>query len=277
MSISASLNLLVNLLRAVAAGLMFWRMQHAAAWQWALAALLVSAVAAVTSLVLVTAYYGRARFSARLLRDRTGEGTVFALSYSTGSIYDNVDKTLMGHYGMNAANGIYTMAYRVIDVACVPFGSIQLAASPRLFRKGMEGVRSTAAFAVRIVKRTGPAAVVTTLILLAAAPVIPYLAGNSFSESVSALRWLCLLPIFRCLHWSAGDALTGTGHQKLRLGTHSIAAAFNLVINLFLIPRFGWLGAAWASLATDGLLVILNWSVLWILQIRATSSLQQVS
>jgi O-antigen/teichoic acid export membrane protein len=270
MRITASLSLLVNLLRTLLAGLMLWRLHHATARQWAVAALIVSSVAAATALVLVTRFYGKPAFSASLLRRRAGEGFVFALSYSAGSVYDNVDKAMLGHYGMNAANGIYTMAYRVIDVACVPFGSVQGAAAPRFFRKGVEGVRSTTTFAVRIIKRTVPVALLTTVIMLVAAPILPHLMGRSFSESVSALRWLCLLPVFRSLHWGAGDALTGAGHQKLRLGNHAAAAAFNFTANLYLIPHYGWLGAAWASLATDGLLAIFNCLVLLAVSSSAT-------
>ena len=59
-------------------------------------------------------------FSLALLRLRTGEGFVDALSYSTACISDNIDKAMLGHYGMNAANGIYSMAYRAIDMATVP-------------------------------------------------------------------------------------------------------------------------------------------------------------
>jgi O-antigen/teichoic acid export membrane protein len=94
------------------------------------------------------------------------------------------------------------------------------------------------------------------------APAIPHLVGKSFDESVTALRWLCLLPLFRSFQWSAGDALTGAGHQKSRLGTQAFAAAFNTAVNLYLIPRYGWYGAAWSSLATDGMLGALNWTVL---------------
>jgi O-antigen/teichoic acid export membrane protein len=270
MRVTAALSLLVNLLRTLLAGLMLWRLHHATARQWVVAALIVSSVAAATALVMVTRSYGKPAFSASLLRRRTGEGFVFALSYSTGAIYDNVDKAMLGHYGMNAANGIYTMAYRVIDVACVPFGSVQGAAVPRFFCKGVEGVRSTTAYAVRIVKRTVPIALLTTAVLLIVAPIIPHLAGKSFSQSVSALRWLCLLPVFRSLHWGAGDALSGAGHQKLRLGNHAAAATFNFATNLYLIPHYGWLGAAWASLATDGLLAILNWTVLLAVHPQAT-------
>jgi len=61
---------------------------------------------------------------------------------------------------------------------------------------------------------------------------------------------------------SAGDALTGAGHLNLRVGIQAMAAAFNFGVNLYLIPHYGWLGAAWSSLATDGLLAIFNWTAL---------------
>jgi O-antigen/teichoic acid export membrane protein len=87
--------------------------------------------------------------------------------------------------------------------------------------------------------------------------------GKGFSQSVSALRWLCLIPIFRCLHVGAGDAIAGAGYQKFRLGSQCIAASMNFVMNLYLIPRYSWFGAALASLATDGGLAIMNWALLF--------------
>jgi O-antigen/teichoic acid export membrane protein len=86
--------------------------------------------------------------------------------------------------------------------------------------------------------------------------------GKSFANSVSALRWLCLLPVLRSLHLSAGDSLTGAGYQRYRTASQIFAAALNFGLNLILIPRFSWLGAAWASLLTDGSLVAGNWMVL---------------
>ena len=106
--------------------------------------------------------------------------------------------------------------------------------------------------------------------MLLAAPIIPHVLGKSFSESVLALRWLCLLPVLRSFQWSAGDALTGAGHQNLRLSSQAVAAAFNFAINLYLIPHFGWRGAAWTSLTTDGLLAVFNCVVLYVLRLQAT-------
>lgn len=263
MSITAGLNLLTNLLRAVLAALMLWHFHRGSAWQWAIAAFIVSFIAALTALTLVTVLYGKPAFSIPLLLLRLGEGIVFALSYSTTGIYNDVDKAMLGHYGMNAANGIYTMAYRVVDVATMPVTAIQGAAFPRFFRMGLEGITSTSQFSVRIIKRTAPLALLSAITMLLAAPIIPHLAGKGFEESVVALRWLCLLPFFRSFQLSAGDALTAAGHQKLRLGSQAVAAAFNFGSNLYLIPLYSWRGAAWSSLATDALLAFLNWTLLY--------------
>ena len=270
LSMTAIFNLLVNFLRTLLAGLMLWRLHHATARQWAVAALAVSLISTASALFFVTYFYGRPSFSPRFLSRHVREGLVFALSGSTTGVYDNIDKAMLGHYGMNAANGIYTMAYRVIDVACIPVRSVSSAAFPRFFQKGVGGIQSTAAYAGRLIKRTAPIATLSTLAILLAAPIIPHLIGHGFDDSVPALRWLCLLPVFRSLHSCAADALTGAGHQKLRLGNQTAVACFNFAVNIYLIPHYGWRGAAWSSLATDGLLAVLNWTTLAILRAQAT-------
>jgi O-antigen/teichoic acid export membrane protein len=175
---------------------------------------------------------------------------------------------MLGHYGMNAANGVYSMAYRAVDVATMPITSIHAAAFPHFFRKGAEGLESTTRWATDILKRTLPLSMVLVAALALTAPIIPWLAGPSFKESVDVLRWICLLPLFRSFQLSAGDALTGAGHLKLRLGIQASAAAFNFAVNLYLIPLYSWRGAASSSLATDALLGALNWTILLILRAK---------
>ncbi len=259
-------SVLVNVLRTILAGFMLWRWHHGSAQQWAVAALIVSSIASFYSVNLVTRLYGKPVISVPLMRQRVGEGFVFALSGSTANAYNDIDKAMLGHYGMNAANGIYTMAYRVIDVCTAPISSIHAAAFPRFFRKGLDGVRSTAEYGVQLVKRTAPLALLFTAAMLLGGPILPHLVGKDFAESVIALRWLCLLPLFRSLQLAAGDGITGAGYQKLRLGGMAGAAAFNFGINLYLIPHYSWRGAAWSSIATDGALAVFNWVLLgWLI------------
>jgi O-antigen/teichoic acid export membrane protein len=89
--------------------------------------------------------------------------------------------------------------------------------------------------------------------------------GPSFANSVSALQWLCLLPVFRSLHVGAADTLTGAGYQRYRTASQLSAAALNFGLNLWLIPAYSWHGAAWSSLATDGSLAAANWILLGLL------------
>jgi O-antigen/teichoic acid export membrane protein len=269
MKISATLILLSNVLRLIMAAIFLVTLKSALAWQWALASLSVSGIGAIIAFVTVTCHFGRPSFSLPLLFKRAGEGFVFAISGSTTAVYNDVDKVVLTHDGMIRANGLYSMAYRVINIGTMPIMSIVAAAFPRFFREGAKGIIGTVPMAKVLLKRTAFLALIISAGMFLAAPIIPHLVGKSYLESVSALRWLCLIPFFRCFHLSAGDAIAGAGHQKYRLLSQSIAALGNLGLNIILIPKFGWLGAAWTSLGTDALLGVMNWVALFHLAARA--------
>jgi O-antigen/teichoic acid export membrane protein len=272
MSITAGLNLMTSFLRVLLAGGMVLMIHHGTALQWSLAALLISVVPAALALYLVHSWYGSPKFSTDLMRARLSEGVVFALSYSTTGFYNDIDKAMLAHFGLNDANGIYTMAYRIIDSATMPITSVQLASIPQMFRRGLLGVRATAQYAITILKRTAPLAFLCGVIILVSAPMVRILLGQGFSETVSALRLLCLLPFFRSFQLGAGDALTGAGFQNLRLRNQAIAAGFNFAINLYLIPHYSWRGAGWASLVTDALLALWNCTTLhWLVKRSPTN------
>ena len=267
MRITASINVLTNFLRFGLAAAMLWSIHHATAKQWAMASLLVSTVGALVAATIVTICFGLPRLRPSLLLSRLGEGFVFAMSGSTTSAYNDLDKAMLAHYGMNAANGIYAMAYRIVDVCTMPIRSIHFAAFPQFFRYGTQGVEHTERFARKILKRTSVLGVAVAAAMFVTAPLLPRFVGSGFAESTVALRWLCLIPLFRCFHLSAGDAMAGAGFQKYRFGLQLVAASMNFGMNLYLIPHFSWVGAAWSSLVTDGLLGATAWLALrWLVK-----------
>jgi O-antigen/teichoic acid export membrane protein len=269
MGITALLNLLTSFLRAIAATAMLLAMHHATAHQWAVASTVVSLLGAAIAVGTVAACFHGPEFSLTLVRERLLEGFEFAFASSTTSAYNDLDKALLSHYGLNAANGIYTLAYRAVDIASMPVVSLRDAAMPKLFRKGVEGLPEAAHFAGRLWKRSFPIALAAAAAMFLLAPVVPMIAGPGFVEVVSALRWLCLIPVFRSVHEICGSALTGAGLQRYRTGTQMLALAINIGLNLWLIPTHGWRGAAWSSLVTDGLLGAMNWSALQLLVSKA--------
>ena len=259
MGITAMLNMLTNVVRTLAAGAMLLVLHKATAFEWAVASTAVSILAAVAAVICVTATFGRPQFRPIMFPKHGWEGFGHAIAGSTCSFYNDLDKTMLSHYDMNHDNGIYTVAYRVIDIASLPIFSIRDAAMPRLFERGRTaGVTASAELAGRLRKRTVPIGLAVSLGTFLVAPVIPLIVGKGFAESVSALRWLALIPLFRSLHQMSGSAMTSAGYQRYRTASQLGAALFNFVLNLFLIPAYGWHGAAWASLATDGGLCVVN-------------------
>jgi O-antigen/teichoic acid export membrane protein len=262
MRITAVLNFLMNLLRLLMAMSLVLIVGKATAWMWAIASLSVSVVACLVAVLVVVSKFGWPTFSIRLFFKRLGEGFVYAVSGSTTTVYNDVDKVMLGHYGMVAANGVYSMAYRVVNICTMPIGSIHAAAFPRFFREGAKGVRPTRLFARALLKKTAILGVLAAFGMFFCAPLLPKIAGRDFGASIAALRWLCLIPLFRSFHLSAGDAISGAGFQRFRLASQFVAAAGNFGLNLYLIPHYSWRGAAWASLATDGSLALMNWIIL---------------
>lgn len=263
--ITAMMNLLMNVLRMLAAAAMVITLHRATAWQWVIVSLIVSFIGAVVAVVTVTVRMGAPKFVPKLFIKHAAEGLQYSFAQSTSSAYNDLDKTMLSHYGMNIANGIYAMAYRVVETATIPIFAIRDAAMPRFFVEGNKGIDHAAALTHSLLKRAMLLGVVSAIGMFVLAPLIPYVVGRDFSQSVSALRWLCLIPFFRSIHQMTGSALTGAGMQRYRTSSQLLAAAANFGLNLWLIPAYGWLGAAWASLVTDGGLGVTNWIILRLL------------
>jgi O-antigen/teichoic acid export membrane protein len=186
------------------------------------------------------------------------EGVFFSVGLSAQTVYNDIDKTMLAKLGDLSATGIYGAAYRIIDVSLVPLRSILSAANPGFFRAGhLGGIRETRRYMGRLLPRTIAYAALASIGLLVFAPVVPHILGKEYVRSVSALRWLAVLPLLKTVHSFFADALTGAGHQRLRTMIQIAVAVFNILINLWIIPAYSWLGAAWSSIASDAALLCL--------------------
>ncbi len=257
--VTALTGFLTVALRFVAVVVLALLLHRITARQWAICSMLVSMVAGLIGAIAIVAVFGRPRFLPKLFLTRIGEGFNYSIAGSTQSVYNDIDKTMLSHYGMNVANGLYTMAYRIVDIATIPIAALDSAVLPRFFQKGANGETvSVAQSSERLARRAAVVGILIAAATFVAAPLVPDILGRSFTGTVAALRWLCLIPAFRGIHQLTGSAMTGLGFQRYRTAAQLCAAALNFGLNLWLIPRFGWEGAAWASLATDGGLGIAN-------------------
>jgi O-antigen/teichoic acid export membrane protein len=262
---TARLTAFTSIARAITAALvLLWTRAHAiraTALLWTHVYWFSTLAVALFAVALITLRLGLPRFTRIRPRDLS-EGLSFSLSSSSISVYNDIDKTFLVSLGQTSAAGIYSAAYRVVDAATAPIYAIYAAAAPRFFREGAGGVHRARDFSRKTLSRTLPYSIAVTAILALAAPLLPLLFGPSFRGSVAALRWLCLLPVLRSLHYAWGSAITASASQWNRTATQFGAAALNLCLNAILIPRWSWQGAATASLLTDGALAAASFFVL---------------
>jgi O-antigen/teichoic acid export membrane protein len=234
----------------------------ATAAHWAYLYAASSVIATTTGIVAVSRYCSRPRFQLNLFFPSVREGFHFATSLASQSVYNDIDKTMLARLSTTEAAAIYAAAYRFIEAAILPIRSVANAAYPEFFRLGVQGVTSGFEFARRILRRSIFYGLGTAVALFLAAGLVPLVLGRAYQESAAALRWLCLLPVIKCMHVFLSDTLTGSNYQWQTSSAQISVAVFNVAINFWLIRAFSWRGAAWSSLATDGLLMVLLYMII---------------
>jgi O-antigen/teichoic acid export membrane protein len=257
-SVTAQINVWWSLSRIIALAILISIKHHPPVHAWAATYLLATLITSVCVLGISMACLGRPTLRTSEIWPELREGFFFSAGLSAQTIYNDIDKTMLARLGDLTSTGIYGAAYRIIDVSLVPLRSLLAAANPGFFRAGhVGGVRETVRFMRKMFLHTIGYSTAVVLGLLIFAPLIPHILGAGYANTVSAVRWLALLPLLRTVHSFFADALTGAGHQRTRTTIQVIVAIFNVLINLWVIPAFSWLGAAWSSLASDGLLMLL--------------------
>jgi O-antigen/teichoic acid export membrane protein len=226
--------------------------------EWAVAYLSASTISTIYACYRAQKVWGAPRFALSALYDDIAEGAYFSIGTSAATIYNDIDKVMLGKISFAAA-GIYGAAYRIIDVSMTPIRSLASAAYPHFFHKGVDGMGSAHAYAATQIKRAFLYAAALSAFLWLSAPLLPLVLGTSYAQTALALRWLALLPLLRSVHVFLADSLSGAGYQGLRSAIQVAIALINIALNLAILPKYGWLGAAWTSLASDGLLLLSLW------------------
>jgi O-antigen/teichoic acid export membrane protein len=168
----------------------------------------------------------------------------------------DADKSILARSVSSAAAGIYTAAFRLVFMACMPIFAIVVAIQARMFRRGREeGLAGTLKAVRPLMAYAAGYCVLLALAIYLLAPVVPSLLGASYEGSVEVVRLLCLLPFFLTIQSITAEALTGADSQRLLGALYALAAAMALVLNLVLVPRFGWSGAVMAAYGSQAFLL----------------------
>jgi O-antigen/teichoic acid export membrane protein len=265
LQMTAWLNILLGLVKLAAAGLFLLMSPHADVSSWGFWYCGALAAATLATLVWVTRQIGWPQPALRGIAGSLRVGWHFAIGLSSATVYNDIDKTMLAQMAALEATGIYAAAYRLIAMTFVPIRSLLFATDARFFRDGSTGIRGSLAFARRLLSPAAAYGLAAMVGLVLAAPLVPLVLGDEYRGAVLATQLLAPIILLRSVHYLGANTLTGAGYQRARGTIQLVIAGLNVALNLWLIPRYGWLGAAWTSLACDGLLVACFWSAVWLL------------
>jgi O-antigen/teichoic acid export membrane protein len=224
--------------------------------QWIWTYFLTGVIGAVFAIQQGSVLWGIPRLSYSAMWEDVREGCFFSVSTSAQTVYNDIDKTMLAHYSTFLATGVYGAAYRIIDASLTPIRAFVSAAYPRFFRIGTEGMGASYGYAKKLIRKALVFGFADCLGLLVIAPLLPHILGPRYAAVAPAVRMLAFIPVLRCVHWFLADALSGANAAGLRALVQVGIALFNIGLNIVIIPRWSWVGAAWTSLISDAALMV---------------------
>ncbi len=265
MRVVAVLSILPAVSRLTAAILFVTASRSQTLQAWANLYLISTALSTIICVGIVSRLLGKPAFDVTLIRGTIRVGGGFSLGASADFIYGDIDKALLAHLTTAGQTGLYAAAYRATYMAFTPVRSLLYATYARFFQVGEQGIVHTRALARRLLPYMVGLSVMAGAGLWICAPFAPVVLGNDYQSSVPAIRWLAPLPFLQAMDYLSGDILTGANFQGVRTAFQMSAILLNVVLNLLLIPHYSWRGAAWATLATEGALVVALCAAVWAL------------
>lgn len=189
------------------------------------------------------------------LRESFPMGVTAIITFS----YFKMDTILLSVMQSHSHVGIYNVAYKIMEnlifFPAMLAGLILPILSRFIFtdRKQFEEIanKTFKVFFIIIV----PIAAGTWFL---AEDIIQIVSGSGFLESAGVLRILIFALSFIFFGNYFNMLLVVGNAQKKLMQTLIFAAIFNILLNLFLIPRFSYTGAAFTSLATEMFVVLLT-------------------
>ncbi len=182
-------------------------------------------------------------------------GLPFAFLGGANKLHVDADKILLVRMLGLEAGGLYSAAYRLVDLAFLPLHALIAAAVPRLFRAGIKGTSHTLHAALPLL---GPAlayALIAGVGLFLSAPLIPYFLGPSYEGAAPMIRWLAWLPLVGMPRLWLQRILGTSGSQTLGMMSVLTGATVNVILTLWWIPLWGWQGAVKATYVAEGVMI----------------------
>lgn len=187
----------------------------------------------------------------RSLRQLIGQARVFALTMMCVTIYWKIDVSLLSKMAGLEAVGIYSAAYRFLMIMLVVVDSFVNSLFPIISNYYHTTGAASGNFDFACKKGL-------QLLLVMILPVVLCLSllAPQIIELIYGAKYAAAAPVLQILIWVVAPyavsqifayALVASNNQRYDLFVNAVSMLTNVILNWFLIGRWGYLGAAWAA------------------------------
>lgn len=183
----------------------------------------------------------------------------FALAGIFVKVYSYLDSVLLSKIVGDAAVGFWSVAYKLtyaFQFIPMAFAAAMFPAMSAYFCSDKSRLKQTferAIFYLAVV-----AAPVSFGIFSLAKPIVTTLYGASYAPSVLPLQIAIFAVVFIFLNYPVGSLLNACDRQMTNTAIMGVSMALNVILNVILIPRFSFVGAAIAAVVSHLFLYILG-------------------
>lgn len=176
-------------------------------------------------------------------------------------VFFQVSTILLKYLGSDAQAGKYSIALAVMSaIYLIPATIYQKFLLSKLHRWAAHDVpKFWAVYRRGNVGMLLLGAVIGIGVVVASPWVVPLLFGERYTRVTAILLVLALCPPIRFLSTSMGSALLTDGHMRYRVYAMGGATLVAIGLNVVLIPLWGEIGAAWATVAAETALLVGTW------------------
>jgi len=201
----------------------------------------------------------------KLIRFLIRESLPFGINYFFSTMYTYVDSVMLSLIISDHAVGIYNSAYRLIFASLFIGEGIIRAIYPALskyYKESIEKFKDLFEKSIKIMFYLGFS--LAALISFLSRKIIIFFYG---------LKYIAAADVIRILVWTVPliyitNVMTHTvcsaDRQRVTARVIAFAAFLNLGLNFLLIPRFSYIGAAYATLATEGFVFLFHLIYLYV-------------
>lgn len=170
------------------------------------------------------------------------------------TIYARIDQVMIKNMIDTYSVGLYDAAVRLSEV----WYFIPNVIGASLFPAIMNARRvSKELYRSRLLKLTGllfvVSAITSILTFIFSDHIVLFIFGSAFIGSILILKIYVLSNISSALNYVMNNYFIAENYRKLIFISSFVGMAANVILNLILIPKFGMVGAAWATLISYSL------------------------